>query len=140
MARAAKKKKPALPMIEFSRARDIPFNRIRLSADNVRETDIEAGLDDLAHDIERREDLIQGINVRAILDEDGNETGDFETPAGGRRFRVISRLIEAGRFPEDGLVPCIVKKADAKTSAVDDSLAENLLRLAMLGSASQLSC
>lgn len=129
MARA--KKKPALEMIQFSRARDIPFNRIRLSNDNVRETDIEAGLDDLAHDVERREDLIQGLNVRAILDADGNETGDFETPAGGRRYRVIARLVEKGRFPDDGLVPCIVKKTDAKTSAVDDSLAENTFRLAL---------
>ena len=68
MARAAKKKKPALQMIEFSRARDIPFNRIHLSADNVREIDVDAGLDDLTHDIERREDLVQGLNVRAILD------------------------------------------------------------------------
>ena len=118
-------------MIEFSRARDIPFNRIRLSADNVRETDIEAGLDELTHDIDRREDLVQGLNVRAILDGDGKETGDFETPAGGRRYRSIARLVEAGRFPADGLVPCIVKKADAKTSAIDDSLAENLLRLAL---------
>jgi len=91
MARAAKKK-PVLDMIEFSRARDIPFNRIRLSNDNVRETDIEAGLDDLAHDVERR---------------------------------------EKGRFPKDGLVPCIVKKANAKTSAIDDSLAENTFRLGL---------
>ncbi len=131
MARAAKKKKPALQMIEFSRARDIPFNRIRLSDSNVREIDVEAGLDDLTHDIDRREDLVQGLNVRAVFDEDGNETGDFETPAGGRRYRSIARLVEAGRFPAEGLVPCIVKKADAKTSAVDDSLAENLLRLAL---------
>lgn len=131
MARTAKKKKPALQMIEFSRARDIPFNRIHLSADNVREIDVDAGLDDLTHDIERREDLVQGLNVRAVFDEDGNETGDFETPAGGRRYRSIARLVEAGRFPADGLIPCIVKKADAKTSAVDDSLAENLLRLAL---------
>ncbi|TDR34572.1 hypothetical protein DES43_1131, partial [Aquamicrobium defluvii] len=139
MAKAARKK-PVAPMIVFSRARDIPFNRIRLSDSNVRETDVEAGLDELTHDIDRREDLVQGLNVRAILDEDGNETGDFETPAGGRRYRSIARLVEAGRFPADGLVPCIVKKADAKTSAVDDSLAENLLRLALLGSVSRLSC
>ena len=130
MARAAKKK-PVLELIEFSRARDIPFNRIHLSNDNVREVDVEAGLDELTFDIDRREDLIQGINVRAILDADGNETGDFETPAGGRRYRAISRLVAAGRFPEDGLVPCIVKKANAKTSAVDDSFAENTFRLAL---------
>ena len=130
MARAAKKK-PALAMIEFSRSRDIPFNRIHLSNDNVREVDADAGLDELEFDVERREDLILGINVRAVLDADGNETGDFETPAGGRRYRVIARLVAKGRFPEDGLVPCLVKKANAKTSAVDDSLAENLLRLAL---------
>ncbi|PYE87561.1 ParB/RepB/Spo0J family partition protein [Phyllobacterium leguminum] len=129
MAKAAKKK-PA-PMIVFSRARDIPFNRIRLSDSNVRETDIDVGLDELTSDIERREDLVQGLNVRAILDADGNETGDFETPAGGRRYRSIARLVKTGRFPEDGLVPCIVKKADAKTSAIDDSLAENTFRLAL---------
>jgi ParB family chromosome partitioning protein len=132
MAKAARKsKKPAVAMIVFSRSRDIPFNRIRLSESNVRETDVEAGLDDLTHDIDRREDIVQGINVRAILDADGNETGDFETPAGGRRFRAITRLVEAGRFPADGLVPCLVKKPDAKTSAVDDSLAENMLRLGL---------
>ena len=130
MARAAKKK-PALELIEFSRARDIPFNRIHLSNDNVREVDVEAGLDELTFDIDRREDLIQGINVRAVLDADGNETGDFETPAGGRRYRALARLVAAGRVPEDGLIPCIVKKANAKTSAVDDSLAENTFRLAL---------
>ncbi|WP_296739699.1 chromosome partitioning protein ParB [Mesorhizobium sp.] len=130
MAKAAKKK-PAPAIIVFSRARDIPFNRIRLSESNVRETDVEAGLDELTHDINRREDLVQGLNVRAILDGDGNETGDFETPAGGRRYRSIARLVEAGRFPADGLVPCIVKKADAKTTALDDSLAENTFRLAL---------
>jgi len=130
MAKAAKKKS-AVQMIVFSRARDIPFNRIRLSDDNVRQTDVELGLDELTHDIDRREDLVQGLNVRAILDEAGAETGDFETPAGGRRYRSIARLVEAGRFPADGLVPCIVKKADAKTSAVDGSLAENVRRLAL---------
>ena len=94
MARAAKKK-PVLELIEFSQARDIPFNRIHLSNDNVREVDVEAGLDELTFDIDRREDLIQGINVRAILDADGNETGDYETPAGGRRYRAIARLVTA---------------------------------------------
>lgn len=130
---AAKKKTkaPALAMIEFSRSRDIPFNRIRLSESNVREIDVEDGLDELTHDIDRREDLVMGLNVRAILDAEGNETGDFETPAGGRRYRAIARLVDAGRFPEDGLVPCLVKKANAKTSAVDDSLAENMVRRAL---------
>jgi hypothetical protein len=41
-----------------------------------------------------------------------------------------ARLVKAGRFVEDGLIPRIVKKADAETSAVDDSLAENMHRFA----------
>jgi ParB family chromosome partitioning protein len=75
MAKAAKK-------IVFSRSRDIPFNKLVLSDANVRRTRPEAELDELTHDINRREDLIQGLNVRAILDDDGNETGVFEVPAG----------------------------------------------------------
>ncbi|WP_406871941.1 chromosome partitioning protein ParB [Aminobacter sp. P9b] len=130
MAKAAKKK-PAVALIVFSQSRDIPFNRIFLSESNVRELNVEEGLDELTHDIDRREDIVQGLNVRAIMDADGNETGDFETPAGGRRYRAIARLVEAGRFPSDGPVPCLVKKANAKTSAVDDSLAENTVRLAL---------
>lgn len=115
MAKAAtRKKNPVVAMIEFSRTRDIPFNRIRLSDSNVREIDVEDGLDELTQDIDRREDLVMGLNVRAILDDAGAETGDFETPAGGRRYRAIARLVEAGRFPADGLVPCLVKKANAK--------------------------
>ena len=132
MAKAARKKTPAVaPMIEFSRSRDIPFNRIHLSDSNVREIDVEDGIDELTHDIDRREDIVQGLNVRARLDAEGAETGDFETPAGGRRYRAIARLVKAGRFPADGLVPCLVKKANAKTSAVDDSYAENVIRLAL---------
>lgn len=122
MARSAAKK------IVFSRSRDIPFNKLVLSESNVRRTRPETELDELIHDIGRREDLVQGLNVRAILDADGNETGVFEVPAGGRRYRAIERLIKAKRFPKDGLVPCIVRKSDTKILAEDDSLAENLLR------------
>ncbi|MBX9841310.1 MAG: chromosome partitioning protein ParB [Xanthobacteraceae bacterium] len=121
MAKAAKK-------IVFSRSRDIPFNKLVLSESNVRRTRPEAELDELTHDIDRREDLVQGLNVRAILDADGNETGVFEVPAGGRRYRAVERLVKAKRFPKDGLVPCIVRKSDTKILAEDDSLAENLLR------------
>jgi ParB family chromosome partitioning protein len=68
MAKAAKK-------IVFSRSRDIPFNKLVLSESNVRRTRPETELDELIHDIDRREDLVQGLNVRAILDAEGNETG-----------------------------------------------------------------
>jgi ParB family chromosome partitioning protein len=124
MAKAAKK-------IVFSRSRDIPFNKLVLSESNVRRIRPEADLDELTHDIDRREDLVQGLNVRAILDVEGNETGMFEVPAGGRRYRAIERLVKTKRFPKDGLVPCIVRKSDTRILAEDDSLAENLLRVGL---------
>ena len=97
MAKAARKpKKPAVAMIVFSRSRDIPFNRIRLSDSNVRETDVEAGLDDLTHDIDRREDIVQGINVRAILDADGNPIGRVFGSGGVQFFEGAQRDDELG--------------------------------------------
>jgi len=124
MAKAAKK-------IVFSRSRDIPFNKLVLSASNVRRIRPDQNIDELAEDIARREDLVQGLNVRPVLDADGNETGTFEVPAGGRRYRAIERLVKAKRFPKDGLVPCIVRDPSTKILAEDDSLAENVHRVAL---------
>ncbi|MBA4208424.1 MAG: chromosome partitioning protein ParB [Parvibaculum sp.] len=118
MAKAAKK-------IVFSEARNIPFDKLVVSESNVRQTHRDNGVDDLTHDIDWREDLIQSLNVRAILDSDGNETGLFEVPAGQRRYLAIERLVKQKRFPKNGPVPCIVRKQDAKALAEDDSLAEN---------------
>ncbi|GGA64007.1 ParB/RepB/Spo0J family partition protein [Pelagibacterium lentulum] len=114
--------------IVFSRSRDIPFDKLVISEANVRQIRPESGLDELTQDIDRREDLIQGLNVRALLDENGEETGRFEVPAGGRRYRAIERLVEAKRFPKDGLVPCVVRKSDTNILKEDDSLAENVQR------------
>jgi ParB family transcriptional regulator, chromosome partitioning protein len=124
MAKTAKK-------IVFSRSRDIPFNKLKLSASNVRRIRPDQNIDELAEDIARREDLVQGLNVRPVLDADGNETGTFEVPAGGRRYRAIERLVKAKRFPKDGLVPCIVRDPSTKILAEDDSLAENVHRVAL---------
>ena len=114
--------------IVFSRSRDIPFDKLVISEANVRQIRPESGLDELTQDIDRREDLIQGLNVRALLDENGEETGHFEVPAGGRRYRAIERLVKAKRFPKDGLVPCVVRKSDTDILKEDDSLAENVQR------------
>jgi len=124
MAKTAKK-------IVFSRSRDIPFNKLVLSASNVRRIRPDHNVEELAEDIARREDLVQGLNVRPLLDAEGNETGMFEVPAGGRRYRAIERLVKAKRFPKDGLVPCIVRDPSTKILAEDDSLAENVQRVAL---------
>ncbi len=76
----------ATPRLTLSPSRDIPFNKLRLSQANVRRIKAEVSIEELAEDIARR-GLIQSLNVRPILDADGAETGMYEVPAGGRRFR-----------------------------------------------------
>ena len=72
--------------IALSQSRDIPFNRLVLSQSNVRQVKAGVSIDELAQDIARRT-LLQSLTVRPVLDGDGTETGMFEIPAGGRRYR-----------------------------------------------------
>ena len=55
--------------ITLSASRDIPFNKLLLSQSNVRR--------------------IKACISIEELDEDGAETGMFEIPAGGRRYRAL---------------------------------------------------
>ena len=50
-------------------------------------------VEELAEDIARRT-LLQGLSVRPILDADRQETGMFEVPAGGRRYRALELLVK----------------------------------------------
>lgn len=74
--------------IVLASSRDIPFNNLVLSQSNVRRAKAGISVDELAESIARR-GLIQSLHVRAVIGEDGAETGKFEVPAGGRRFRVL---------------------------------------------------
>ncbi|MGV0819450.1 ParB/Srx family N-terminal domain-containing protein, partial [Martelella sp. AMO21009] len=132
MATAAKK-------ITLSASRDIPFNKLVLSQSNVRRIKAGVSIEDLAEDIARR-GLLQNLNVRPVLDGDGKETGTFEVPAGGRRFRALELLAKKKRLARTAPVPCNVRESDSEISAEEDSLAENVQRAALLGSVSQLSC
>ena len=112
--------------ITLSGARDIPFSALMLSQANVRRVKAGVSIDGLAADIERR-GLLQSLTVRAQRDEEGNETGRFEVPAGGRRFRALQQLVKQRRMAKTEPVPCIVRDDDA-VSAEEDSLAENVHR------------
>jgi ParB family transcriptional regulator, chromosome partitioning protein len=118
------------PKLNLSPSRDIPFNKLRLSQSNVRRIKADISIDELAEDIARR-GLLQSLNVRPIIDADGTETGHYEVPAGGRRFRALQLLIKQKRFSKNGPVPCIVRDADTDILAEDDSLAENVQRVAL---------
>jgi len=123
MAKAAQK-------VILSPSRDIPFDKLVLSQSNVRRIKAGVSVEELAEDIARR-GLLQGLNVRPMLDADGVETGMFEIPAGGRRYRALEHLVKAKRLNKTAPVPCVVREAGSDILAEDDSLAENTQREAL---------
>jgi ParB family chromosome partitioning protein len=120
----------AVQKIILSASRDIPFNKLVLSQSNVRRLKVGVSIEDLAEDIARR-GLLQSLNVRPVLDAEGAETGTFEIPAGGRRYRALERLVKQKRLSKTAPVPCIVRHPTVEVSAEEDSLAENVQRVAL---------
>jgi ParB/RepB/Spo0J family partition protein len=110
--------------IALSHSRDIPFNRLVLSQSNVRHVKAGVSIEELAQDIARRT-LLQSLTVRPILDADGAETGMFEIPAGGRRYRALELLVKQKRLSRTAPIPCVVR---TEGFAEEDSLAENIQR------------
>lgn len=117
MATSAKK-------ITLSSSRDIPFNKLVLSQANVRRVKAGVSIEELAEDVARR-GLLQGLSVRPVKDEAGIETGIFEIPAGGRRYRALDLLVKQKRLAKTAPVPCVVREEGI---AEEDSLAENVQR------------
>lgn len=113
--------------ITLSGSRDIPFDKLVLSQANVRRVKTGVSIGELADDIIRRT-LLQSLNVRPILDGDGQETGSFEVPAGGRRYRALELLVKQKRLAGNAPIPCVVKAANDHVSAEEDSFAENTFR------------
>jgi ParB family transcriptional regulator, chromosome partitioning protein len=114
----------ATQKIALSASRDIPFNRLVLSQSNVRRLRTGVSIEDLADDIARRT-LLQSLSVRPVIDSEGKETGMFEVPAGGRRFRALELLVKQKRMTKTQLVPCVIRTGGL---AEEDSLAENSCR------------
>ena len=102
MANAAQK-------ITLSPSRDIPFNKLVLSQSNVRRIKAGVSIEELAEDIARR-GLLQSLSVRPVVDADGAETGMFEIPAGGRRYRALELLVKQKRLAKTAPVPCVVRE------------------------------
>ena len=117
----------AVQKITLSASRDIPFNKLVLSQANVRRVKAGVSIEELAEDIARRT-LLQSLSVRPVLDAEGQETGMFEIPAGGRRFRALELLVKQKRLAKTALVPCVVREGGI---AEEDSLAENIQRVAL---------
>lgn len=116
--------KAARSKIALSVSRDIPFNKLVLSQANVRRIKAGVAIEELAEDIARRT-LLQSLTVRPVCDASGAETGMFEVPAGGRRYRALELLIKQKRLARTAPVPCIVRTDGIPE---EDSLAENVQR------------
>ncbi|MGE5515996.1 MAG: DNA-binding protein [Bacteroidota bacterium] len=110
--------------ITLSTSRDIPFNKLVLSQANVRHVKAGVSIEELAEDIALRT-LLQSLTVRAIVDADGVETGLFEVPVGGRRFRALELLVKQKRLAKTAPIPCVIRTDGL---GAEDSLAENLQR------------
>lgn len=117
----------AVQKITLSSSRDIPFNKLVLSQSNVRRVRAGVSVEELAESIARR-GLIQSLHVRPVLDAEGVETGMFEVPAGGRRFRALELLVKQKRLAKIAPVPCVVSEATGDVLIDEVSLAENIER------------
>ncbi|WP_099864902.1 ParB/RepB/Spo0J family partition protein [Pararhizobium haloflavum] len=117
----------AVQKITLSSARDIPFNKLVLSQSNVRRVKAGVSIEEMAESITRR-GLIQSLHIRPVLDADGAETGMFEVPAGGRRYRALELLVKQKRLGKTAMVPCVVGDAASDILIDEVSLAENVER------------
>jgi ParB family chromosome partitioning protein len=109
----------AVQKITLSSSRDIPFNKLVLSQSNVRRVKAGVSIEELTEDIARRT-LLQSLNVRPVLDAEGAESGMFEVPAGGRRYRALQLLVKQKRLAKTAPVPCVVRDASVDISAEED--------------------
>ncbi len=117
----------AIQKITLSSARDIPFNKLVLSQFNVRRVKAGVSIEEMAESIARR-GLIQSLHVRPVLDADGAETGMFEVPAGGRRYRALELLVKQKRLAKTATVPCVIGDANSDILVDEVSLVENMER------------
>ena len=117
----------AIQKITLSSARDIPFNKLVLSQSNVRRVKAGVSIEEMAESIARR-GLIQSLHVRPVLDADGAETGIFEVPAGGRRYRALELLVKQKRLAKTATVPCVIGDANSDILVDEVSLVENMER------------
>jgi len=117
----------AVQKLTLSSSRDIPFNKLVLSQSNVRRVKAGVSIEELAESIARR-GLIQSLHVRPVHDAEGLETGMFEVPAGGRRYRALELLAKQKRLAKTAPVPCVVGDAASGILVDEISLVENIER------------
>jgi ParB family chromosome partitioning protein len=97
----------------------IPLNKLLAWEGNVRKTDPDKGIDELAASIAAY-GLLQSLVVRK------DRRGKYSVVAGRRRLLALKSLADAGNIDVDRDVPCTLIALDA--DATEISLAENVQR------------
>jgi ParB family transcriptional regulator, chromosome partitioning protein len=97
----------------------LPLNSLTAWQGNVRKTNSDTGLDELAASITAH-GLLQSLVVRK------DRKGKHAVIAGRRRFLALTALAKAGTIPSDMPVPCHVLAGNA--NATEISLTENTVR------------
>ena len=94
----------AVQKITLSPSRDIPFDKLVLSQSNVRRIKAGVSVEELAEDSARL-GLLQSLSVRAVLGAISTQHGNFDIPAGGRRFQALSLLVKQKRLAKTTPIP-----------------------------------
>lgn len=118
MSKAVKKKKPEAVTVA-SRTVDIPLNQLTAWEGNVRKTDPDVGIDELAASISVH-GLLQSLVVKKQTES------AYSVIAGRRRFMALTVLAETGIITKDFPVSCVVVSDEA--NATEISLVENAVR------------
>lgn len=100
----------------------IPLNKLVLWDGNVRKTNADDGIEELAANI-AAVGLLQSLVVRKT------SRGKYAIIAGRRRFKAMSLLAEAGTIAPDAPVPCRIVPGTADPTEI--GLAENVMRAPM---------
>jgi len=100
----------------------IPLNKLLAWEGNVRKTDPDKGIDELAASISAH-GLLQSLVVRK------DRRGKYAVVAGRRRLLALKSLAEAGGIEADRLVTCTVLGDEADSTEI--SVAENAQRESM---------
>ena len=110
--------------IMLSASRDIPFNKLLLSACNVRRIKAGVSIEQLADDIARRT-LLQPLPCGPCWTRPVWRPACTRSRPGGRRFWALELLVKQKRLGKTTPIPCVIREGGI---AEEDSLAENVQR------------
>ncbi|MBB4368251.1 ParB family chromosome partitioning protein [Bradyrhizobium sp. cir1] len=112
----------AAQKITLSPSRDIPFNKLVLRQSMVLPLKAGISIEQFAKSIAHCT-LLQRLYVWAIVD--GNETGMFEVPVDGLRYRALGLLAKQKRTAKAQAVPFVVRE----NGVVEDEIISWKLRM-----------